>query len=61
MFDENQGIENALDTWNQLYEDGYAPNVGRNGGQPEFVAGESAMTFASTATLRTIRNEVRQL
>lgn len=58
VFDENQGIENALDTWNQLYEDGYAPNVGRNGGQPEFVAGESAMTFASTATLRTILNEV---
>lgn len=58
IIDENKGIQNALEVWNELYEAGYAPNVGRDGGQPEFVAGESAMTFASTASLRNILDEV---
>lgn len=58
IIDENEGIKNALEEWYKLYENGYAPNVGREGGQPEFVAGESAMTFASTASLRNILDEV---
>lgn len=58
IFDENKGIENALVAWKELFDAGYAPNVGRQGGQPEFVSGESAMTFASTASLRNILDEV---
>lgn len=57
-FNENDEMTKLLTEWNNLYEAGAAPNVGRTGGQPEFVAGQSAMTFGSTASLKTILNEV---
>ena len=37
IFDENKGIENALSTWKELFDLGYAPNVGRKGGNPQFM------------------------
>ncbi|WP_337955034.1 ABC transporter substrate-binding protein [Garciella nitratireducens] len=57
-FDDNGGMEKALTAWKDLYDEGYAPNVGRKGGTPEFVSGKSAMTFASTASLTQILDEV---
>lgn len=57
-FVNNEAMVNILTEWNELYESGAAPNVGRQGGQPEFVAGQSAMTIGSTASLKTILNEV---
>lgn len=57
-FNENDEMVKLLTEWNDLYESGAAPNVGRTGGQPEFVAGQSAMMFGSTASLKTILNEV---
>lgn len=57
-FVNNEAMVNILTEWNDLYKDGAAPNVGRQGGQPEFVAGQSAMTIGSTASLKTILNEV---
>ncbi|SDQ25633.1 ABC transporter substrate-binding protein [Carnobacterium viridans] len=57
-FVKNDAMVNILTEWNELYESGAAPNVGRQGGQPEFVAGQSAMTIGSTASLKTILNEV---
>ncbi len=57
-FVTNDAMVNILTEWNELYESNTAPNVGRQGGQPEFVAGQSAMTIGSTASLKTILNEV---
>ncbi len=56
--DENGGMENILTMWKKLADEGVAPNVGKQGGIPEFVSGTSAMTFASTASLKEILNEV---
>lgn len=58
VFVENGGMENILSRWKSLEEKGIAPNVGRTGGQQEFVSGVSAMTFASTASLKGILSEV---
>ena len=48
----------ALETWKKAQDEDVAPNVGRTGGQAEFVSGQSAITLASTATLRQILTEV---
>lgn len=58
VFDENGGMENILSMWKDLADKGVALNVGKQGGQPEFISGTSAMTFASTASLKQILNEV---
>lgn len=58
VFDENGGMLKILNMLNTAYNSGYMPNVGREGGQPEFVAGASAVTLASTANLRQILTEV---
>ena len=57
-FIENGGMEKILSMWKKGLDAGALPNVGRTGGQPEFVAGQSAMTFGSTASLRQILTEV---
>nr|WP_072536675.1 ABC transporter substrate-binding protein [Anaerococcus mediterraneensis] len=58
VFDENGGVTNVLKAWKDLKDMGIAPNVGKQGGDPEFKAGTSAMTFASTASLAQILSEV---
>ena len=58
VFDENGGVTNVLKEWKELKDLGIAPNVGKKGGGPEFKAGTSAMTFASTASLAQILSEV---
>ncbi|MDK7049763.1 ABC transporter substrate-binding protein [Aerococcus sanguinicola] len=58
VFDDNGSMERVLEMWNEGEEKGYMPNVGREGGQPEFVSGQSAMTVGSTANLRQILTEV---
>ena len=60
VFDSNGAAKNILEAWNSLAEKGYAPNMGRGGdsGVPDFVAGKSAMTLASTANLKQILNDV---
>ncbi|OYQ66736.1 ABC transporter substrate-binding protein [Aerococcus sp. 1KP-2016] len=58
VFDQNGSMLKALETWNKAQDEGVAPNVGRTGGQAEFVSGQSAITLASTATLRQILTEV---
>lgn len=57
-FIENGAMLNILEEWYALYESDAAPNVGRDGGSPEFVSGQSAMTLASTASLSSILSEV---
>ena len=59
-FDENGGALNILNEWKNLYDAGYAPNVGRGGdsGLADFSAGKSAMTLGSTASLKQIRQDV---
>jgi sn-glycerol 3-phosphate transport system substrate-binding protein len=57
-FIENGGMEKALTAWKEGVDNGAMPNVGREGGQPEFVSGQSAMTLASTANLNQILTEV---
>ncbi len=57
-FTENGKLEKILTVWKELEDMGYAPNVGRSGGGPEFISGKAAMTFASTASLRNLLNEV---
>ncbi len=57
-FIENGGMEKALSAWKEGVDNGAMPNVGREGGQPEFVSGQSAMTLASTANLNQILTEV---
>lgn len=58
VFDESVGVTNVLKEWKELKDLGIAPNVGKQGGSPEFKAGTSAMTFASTASLAQILSEV---
>lgn len=57
-FIESDVMLEVLTAWNDLFEAGAAPNVGRQGGQPEFVSGQSAMTLGSTASLAGILAEV---
>lgn len=59
-FDENGAGLNILTAWKDLYDNGYAPNVGRGGdaGLADFSAGKSAMTLGSTASLKQILQDV---
>ena len=59
-FDTNGAAENILTAWNTLYENGYAPNVGKGGdaGLADFTAGKSAITLGSTASLKQILQDV---
>ncbi|MCZ0717368.1 ABC transporter substrate-binding protein [Aerococcus kribbianus] len=58
VFDDNGSMEKTLGAWKDLQDEGVAPMVGREGGQPEFVSGSSAITVGSTANLRQILDEV---
>lgn len=58
VFNDNDGVLNVLKAWKELEDAGIAPNVGKQGGIPEFNSGTSAMTFASTASLAQILSEV---
>lgn len=58
VFADNGAMANTIGMWLQGQEAGAIPNVGRTGGQAEFVGGQSAMTLASTASLRQILTEV---
>lgn len=58
VFVENGAMEKTISKWLEGMEAGAIPNVGRTGGQPEFVAGQSAITIGSTASLRQILTEV---
>ena len=55
-FDENGAAANILNEWKNLYDLGYAPNVGKGGdaGLADFSAGKSAITLGSTASLKQI-------
>ncbi len=59
-FDENGAAKNILEAWKKLYDDGYAPNVGKGGdaGLADFSAGKSAITLGSTASLKQILQDV---
>ncbi|MGF3112043.1 ABC transporter substrate-binding protein [Facklamia sp. P12934] len=57
-FIENGGMEKILTMWKKGVDAGVMPNVGREGGHPEFIAGQSAITFGSTASLRQLLTEV---
>lgn len=57
-FNDGDTLVNILKEWKALEDAGVAPNVGREGGQPEFVSGTSAMTIGSTANLSSILSEV---
>ncbi len=57
-FIENSGMEKILTMWKKAADEGIMPNVGREGGHPEFIAGQSAVTFGSTASLRQLLTEV---
>lgn len=59
-FDSNGAALNILTAWKDLYDKGYAPNVGRGGdaGLADFSAGKSAMTLGSTASLKQILQDV---
>lgn len=58
VFDEDGTMLKTLKMWKTGLDEGILPNVGRTGGQPEFVSGQSAMTLGSTANLRQILTEV---
>ena len=58
VFMDNGGLTNILQMHLDAYNSGYIPNVGRDGGKPEFLSGESAMTILSTASVRQILEEV---
>ena len=60
VFDENGSGLKTLQIWKELYNKGYAPNVGRGGdaGLADFSAGKSAITFGSTASLKQILEDV---
>ncbi len=60
VFDENNGALNILNKWKELYDAGYAPNVGRGGdsGLADFSAGKAAITLGSTASLKQILQDV---
>ena len=59
-FDQNGAALQILTAWKELYDKGYAPNVGRGGdsGLADFSAGKSAMTLGSTASLKQILEDV---
>lgn len=59
-FDENGAAANILNEWKNLYDLGYAPNVGKGGdaGLTDFSAGKSAITLGSTASLKQILQDV---
>ena len=59
-FDQNGAAKNILTAWKNLYDKGYAPNVGRGGdaGLADFSAGKSTMTLGSTASLKQILTDV---
>lgn len=59
-FDENGAVANILTEWKNLYDLGYAPNVGKGGdaGLADFSAGKSAITLGSTASLKQILQDV---
>ena len=59
-FDKNKAAVNILTEWKALYDQGYAPNVGRGGdaGLADFSAGRSAMTLGSTASLKQVLTDV---
>lgn len=59
-FDKNDAALNILTAWKDLYDNGYAPNVGRGGdaGLADFSAGKAAMTLGSTASLKQILQDV---
>lgn len=59
-FDENGAAANILNEWKNLYDLGYAPNVGKGGdaGLDDFSAGKSAITLGSTASLKQILQDV---
>ena len=59
-FDKNGAAVNTLTEWKALYDQGYAPNVGRGGdaGLADFSAGKSAMTLGSTASLKQVLKDV---
>lgn len=59
-FDQNGAAVNILKAWKELYDKGYAPNVGRGGdaGLADFSSGKSAMTLGSTASLKQILEDV---
>ena len=57
VFDENGGALNILNAWYDLYEQGYAPNVGRSGSDTattDFTSGKAAMMLGSTASLKQV-------
>lgn len=59
-FDENGAAANILNEWKNLYDLGYAPNVGKGGdaGLADFSAGKSAIALGSTASLKQILQDV---
>ena len=59
-FDENGAAANILNEWKNLYDLGYAPNVGKGGdaGLADFSAGKSAITLGSTASLKQMLQDV---
>lgn len=60
VFDENGGALNILTKWNELYTNGYAPNLGRAANSTDtadFTAGKAAMVLGSTASLKQILEE----
>lgn len=61
VFDDNGGALNILNAWKALYDQGYAPNVGRSGSDTastDFTSGKAAMMLASTASLKQVLKEV---
>lgn len=57
VFDENGGALNILNAWYNLYQQGYAPNVGRSGSDTattDFTSGKAAMMLGSTASLKQV-------
>ena len=57
VFDENGGALNIVSAWKDLFDKGYAPNVGRSGSDTattDFTSGKAAMMFASTASLKQV-------
>lgn len=57
VFDQNGGALNILNAWKKLYDEGYAPNVGRSGSDTattDFTSGKAAMMLGSTASLKQV-------
>lgn len=56
-FDSNGGGLNIVQAWKDLYDQGYAPNVGRSGSDSattDFTSGKAAMMLGSTASLKQV-------